>query len=250
MSAPPSPPLAARAVQKAYPTGWLGLGGKRAILGAGLDLDVAGGDRVLIAGPNGSGKSTLLRVLAGVEAADGGSVTIAGHSIATPAGRAALGYAPDGAPFPMELSACALMRLIGRFAGMSRRDANAQGQAMLARVGFADAANKTLAQFSKGMRRRFTLGQAFLGAPQVLLLDEPTDGLDAAGFLVLEELLGEARARGAAVVLASHVAALDCDRVQILLDGAWARIGTRAEILDASGGLLRAYADLMQARPL
>lgn len=250
MSAPPLPLLAARAVQKAYPTGWLGLGGKQAILGAGLDLDVAGGERVLIAGPNGSGKSTLLRVLAGVEAADAGSVTIAGHAITTPTGRAALGYAPDGAPFPMELPARALMRLIGRFAGLSRRDANAQGQAMLARVGLEDAATKTLAQFSKGMRRRFSLGQAFLGDPKVLLLDEPTDGLDAAGFLVLEELLREARERGAAVVLASHVAALDCDRVQILLDGAWARIGTRAEILEASGGLLHAYADLMQARPL
>lgn len=245
-----APLLEAHAVRRGYRAGWLGLGAKRQILGSGLDLVVDAGERVLIAGPNGSGKSTLLRLLAGVEAADAGSVRIAGHAIATRAARRRIGYAPDGTPFPLELPAALLMRTVAGLAGLGAREARGAAERMLARVGLGADARRPLAHFSKGMRRRFTLGQALLAEPDVLLLDEPTDGLDAEGFGVLAELLDEARARAAAVVLASHVAALDCDRVQILMDGAWARIGTRSEVLDAPGGLLAAYRHLAQAGAL
>lgn len=245
MSSPPL--LVARGVRRAYRSGALGLGRAKDVLGAGLDLTVQGGKRVLIAGPNGSGKSTLLRVLAGVEPADAGRIELAGHSLATRAGRRSLGYAPDGCPFPMELSARHLIRLSGRLAGLDRGEARDRGDAILARVGLAADAGRPLGHYSKGMQRRFTLAQAFLTQPAVLLLDEPTDGLDAQGFGVLEALLDEARARGAAVVLASHVAALACDRIHVLMDGAWAFVGAPGELLDAPGGLLAAYAQL--ARP-
>jgi len=242
MSSPPL--LIARDVRRAYRSGALGLGRARDVLGSGLDLSVQGGERVLIAGPNGSGKSTLLRVLAGVEPADAGSIQLAGHPLATRAGRQSLGYAPDGCPFPMELSARSLIRVGGQLAGLDRSTARTRGDAALARVGLAADAARPLGQYSKGMQRRFTLAQAFLTEPAVLLLDEPTDGLDAEGFGVLEELLDEARDRGAAVVLASHVAALACDRLHVLVDGAWAFVGAPDELLDAPGGLLAAYAKL------
>ena len=88
------------------------------------------------------------------------------------------------------------------------------------------------------MLRRFGLAQAFLADPELVLLDEPTAGLDAQGFEVLESLLGEARERGATVVLASHLLAdvhRHCDRLAILLDGKLAAFETRARLLDAPG---------------
>ena len=128
-----------------------------------------------------------------------------------------------------------------------RLSARTRGDEALARVGLAADAARPLGQYSKGMQRRFTLAQAFLTEPAILLLDEPTDGLDAEGFGVLEDLLDEARDRGAAVVLASHVAALACDRIHVLMDGAWAFVGAPEELLASRGGLLAAYAKLARS---
>lgn len=248
---PSPPPLSVTGLAKAYPGGLLGLGAKRWVLGdahgAGLDLEVAAGERVLVAGPNGSGKSTLLRVLAGVEGAQRGTVKIGGVDIAKPAARAALGYAPDGTPFPMTAPVRSLLALAAEFGGLGKREAKQRARLLLERVGLGGEAKRSLRALSKGMRRRFVIATALVTEPPVLLLDEPTDGLDAEGFAVLAELLDEATARGAAVLLASHVAALDGDRVQILLNGGWARIGTRAELLEGPGGLLAVYAELGSA---
>jgi ABC-type multidrug transport system ATPase subunit len=112
---------------------------------------------------------------------------------------------------------------------------------MLARVGLGADAGRRLESFSLGMLRRFGLAQAFLHEPDLLLLDEPTAGLDAPGSVVLEELLSEAHARGATLVIASHQLAdiLDhCDRLVILIAGRIAAAGTPRELL-ADGKRLR-----------
>jgi len=115
---------------------------------------------------------------------------------------------------------------------------------MLARVGLEADARRRLGHFSKGMQRRFTLGAALLAEPELLLLDEPTDGLDAEGFGVLDQLLDEARDRGAGVLFASHVAALACDRAHILWEGRIAKSGSPDELVSSRGGLLATYAEL------
>lgn len=199
---------------QSYPTGFLGLRRRRVLVD--VSLEVAAGERVLVAGANGSGKSTLLRILAGVEASDRGTASLGGLPLASRAARRLIGYAPDGCPFPPELTARTMMRIAGELAGLGVREARKAAEAMLARVGLAGAARRRIGHFSKGMQRRFTLGAALLAGPELLLLDEPTDGLDAEGFGVLEELLDETQRRGAGVLFASHVAALDCDRVHIL----------------------------------
>jgi ABC-2 type transport system ATP-binding protein len=148
--------------------------------------------------------------------------------------RARVGYLPEEAAFPRELTCRGALRLFGALSGMPRGAAHKRTDELLAQVGLANDARRTLSRCSRGMLRRFGLAQAWLHAPELILLDEPTAGLDALGFEVLAELLNEARARGAAVVLASHVLSdlsERCDTVAILCDGRIVRHGSPREVL-------------------
>lgn len=234
-----SPLLAVRGLSKAYPAGFLSLG-RRPVLDA-IDLDLEAGQVSVIAGPNGSGKSTLLRVLAGVEAASRGTIEVLGESLETPVARRNLGYLPDGAPFPPELPARRALELFGALLDMPRRERRPRADELLARVGLTDDARRPIGQFSKGMLRRFALAQAVLHRPRILLLDEPTDGLDAEGFDVFADLLQEARGDGAGVLIATHVGDLPCDDVSVLWRGVVRRRGG-PELL---GGLLELYHELL-----
>ncbi len=244
------PLLVARDLAKGYRAPAPGLAGvagipgpRRAVLG-GVDLTLAAGERVLVAGPNGSGKSTLLRLLAGIERADEGTVTVAGQPIGRLAARRELAYAPDRCPYPSELTGRAAMVLAARLAGLERGEARAAAEDALTRVGLAGDQGRRLGIYSKGMRRRFDLAATFVGSPSVLLLDEPADGLDAEGCRVLEQLLTEAAERGAAVLMASHLTSLPCDRALVLAGGRVAWSGDADELAALPGGLLGLYGEL------
>ena len=117
---------------------------------------------------------------------------------------------------------------------MARAERRPRLGEMLDRVGLSDAGEAPIRTYSRGMHRRLGLAQAFLTDPEVVLLDEPTAGLDAPGFGVLADLLGAARGRGATVVLASHVASdliEHCDRLALLVRGEVQRVGTPNELL-------------------
>lgn len=205
------------------------LGFKRREVLLEVDLELARGGRLGLAGPNGSGKSTLLRLLAGVDRARSGTVEVLGGSPDDARVRARVGYLPEDSPFPRELGARAALELLGALQGMPRAECRSAGEALLERVGLADRARTRLARFSRGMLRRFGLAQAWLHAPDLILLDEPTAGLDAQGFEVLESLLDEARARGASLVIASHLPAdieSHCDELAVILAG---RVAARGE---------------------
>jgi ABC-2 type transport system ATP-binding protein len=121
---------------------------------------------------------------------------------------------------------------------MPRKEAKARGLKLLARVGLGEHARRPLRAYSRGMKRRFGLAQAWLHGPELVLLDEPTAGLDAPGFGVLEELLGEARGRGASVVLSSHLLSdlsRHCDELAVLIDGRVVERGRPAELFGAPG---------------
>lgn len=231
-----APALALEAVEQSYRTGW----SRRRVALAGVSLSVAPGERLGLVGPNGAGKSTCLRLAAGIERPRAGRVRVLGLDPRERAARARTGYAPEGFPFPAELSARAALALVAALAGLPRAARRAQVPALLERVGLAQAARERLGALSRGMRRRFALAQAFLGTPELLLLDEPTGGLDATGFAVLDGLLAEACARGASVVVASHVPALlaaHCGELVVLVGG---RVRARA----AAGALLARASDL------
>jgi ABC-2 type transport system ATP-binding protein len=229
--------LEAQALSRRHPT-HLGLRHRTAL--ASVDLTVPTGSVLGLVGPNGSGKSTFLRLAAGVDRPSGGSLRVLGGSPREPRIRRRIGYLPEDNPFPADLSARAAFDLLGALDGLPRRRIREEGTRLLEEVGLGDVGRLALGRYSRGMGRRFGLAQAWLGDPELLLLDEATAGLDAEGFAVLERLLDRARARGATVVLASHLISdiLDhCDRVAVLVNGRMVASGPTAEVLRTEGRL-------------
>lgn len=224
-------------LRRSFPTH---LGLRRKPVLRGIDLRVEPGTALALVGPNGSGKSTLLRLLAGIDHPSAGLLHIFGKSPERTAVRAQLAYLPEESPFPGELSAMNTMDLLGSLAGMSRKLRRTRGQDLLERVGLGAEARTPLKRFSRGMLRRFGLAQAFLNNPRLVLLDEPTAGLDAQGFSVVEDLFAEAREEGVTLVMASHIlsdAQERCTMLAVLLDGVLACCGPPAELLGVGGRL-------------
>jgi ABC-type multidrug transport system ATPase subunit len=203
----------------------------------GVDLTLDRGRILGLLGPNGSGKSTLLAVLAGVGRQTNGSVTVLG---ATPGpGQARrIGHQPEGPlPFP-HLSAAEFLDLYGHLVGMPRRERRVSAERWLHRLGLADAADRACRTFSTGMSKRLALCAALLPDPELLLLDEPTSGIDPEGSLLLLDLLRELREAGRSILLASHH--LDeveqvCDAVVLLDRGRIVAHGTIDELLAGDG---------------
>jgi ABC-2 type transport system ATP-binding protein len=235
------PALEVRALARSYRRGLLAP--PRVAL-AGVELVLAPGAALGLIGPNGSGKSTLLRIAAGVERPSAGSVRVFGLALGVRAARARLGYLPDGFPFPLELAPRAVLDLLGALHGRPRRERRRAAAELLERVGLAAEERTPLRAFSLGMKRRFALCQALLNRPDLLLLDEPTAGLDAEGYVALDELLLAARARGAALLLATHVLSdvqAHCADALVLVRGRVRARGATAEVAGDRARLLALY---------
>jgi len=210
----------------------------------GIDLALAPGEGLGLVGPNGSGKSTLLSILAGIERPSSGAVRVFGMPIEAREARRRVGYLPDGFPFPEELGPRALLDLVGALQGLARAEARRRGDELLARVALAAEARTPAARFSLGMKRRLALCLALVHRPDLLLLDEPSAGLDAPGYAVLEELLGEARARGASLLVVTHVVGdLEgrCERTGVLVGGRLVHLGPTSALAGSRERLLELY---------
>ena len=163
-----------------------------AVVLAGVDFSLALGEIVTVVGPNGSGKSTLIRALIGLEPAATGQVTRA------PGLR--IGYVPQ----KLHIDA-GLPMTVRRFLSLPKRVSDAAAEAALIRVGVPGLGPRPLARLSGGQFQRVLLARALLGKPQVLILDEPTQGLDQPGTAAFYRLIDEVRAEtGAAVLMVSH----------------------------------------------
>lgn len=204
----------------------------------GVDLTVRAGETVALVGPNGSGKSTLLRILAGIEGFDGGEARVLGSRPDSPPALAGVGTMGDVEALPSELRAGEALQLFGSIAGMKGARLEESVDAALERVGLTAESKTNLGRFSLGMKRRFGLAAATFTEPRLLLLDEPSAGLDAPGHIVLTDLVRAAKARGAAVLFASHQ--LDdlssfADRIAVLVDGSLVASGRPEELVDRTG---------------
>lgn len=227
--------LRLRKLDSAYP---YALGLRRRQVLRQVDLELEAGDSLGLVGPNGSGKSTLLRLLAGLDRPRGGSLEVLGDSPSSPTTRHRIGYLPEDTPFPREMRAREVIRMLALLRGVPKSELRDRCESRLERVGLADAAKKSLGSYSRGMLRRFGFAQATVHDPELLLLDEPTAGLDALGFGVLEDLLGDAKARGAAIVIASHLLFdihRHARRVAVLIEGRLAALGPPRELLAVEG---------------
>jgi len=202
-----------------------------------LSFTVQQGEIVGLLGPNGSGKTTTLRLIAGFTTASSGRVTVAGYDMATQNQAAArlLGYLPEHPPLYDTLTVSAYLRFVARAKGVPRSALSAELERVTAACRLESVFRGEIAKLSKGYRQRLGLAQALLGAPQVLLLDEPTIGLDPGQIHETRELI---RAFGVehTVLLSTHIlpeATLLCQRVAILNHG-------RLLAIDAPSGLQRA----------
>jgi ABC-2 type transport system ATP-binding protein len=218
--------------------------GRRRLAGlAGIDLEVPRGTVLGLAGPNGSGKTTLLRVVAGLEPHRSGTLDVLGGHPLEREVRRRIGWLPEDSPFPPELGARTALELAASLQGLPAAACRAESERLLELVGLAGRARTPLGRFSRGMLRRFGLAQAWVARPELLLLDEPTAGLDAPGFAVLDTVLAEARAAGSTVVLASHLLSDllgACDALCVLLGGRVVALGPPRAVL-GDGTMLDLY---------
>lgn len=160
------------------------------------------GQCLALIGRNGAGKTTLLRMLGGFSRPAKGTVQIAGSSPRDPATRRAIGIIGHGISVYDELTAMENLRLFGKMYSVPDVESRANG--LLDRVGLGRVKDGLVREFSRGMRQRLAVARAFLHEPSVLLLDEPFTSLDDRAIAVLQSLLAEAGARGAAIVMSTH----------------------------------------------
>jgi Cu-processing system ATP-binding protein len=187
----------------------------------GVDLRVERGEVFGLIGHNGAGKSTLFKMMLGLIAATGGDIRVAGASVRGRAFRAArrqIGYLPENLVLYDNLSGLETLRFFARL----KRAPASDGPALLTRVGLEAAARRPVREYSKGMRQRLGFAQALLGAPRVLFLDEPTNGLDPVAIRDFYEALEGLRAHGVTILITSHILAelqQRVDRLAIMVEG-------------------------------
>jgi len=199
-----------------------------------LDLEVASGRIVGVLGPNGSGKTTLLRVLAGLEQPTAGTATILGERPTARSLRRRVAFQPEGALPLGVLSAAEFLAYIGAELGLQNAESDARARRWLERLDLLGPGKRWIRTFSTGMQKRLALAAALLGDPEILLLDEPTAGLDPFGSEIVMTILRERAAAGTTVLMASHqlfeVEEI-CDEVLVLQDGAVAARGALSDLL-------------------
>lgn len=200
----------------------------------GIDFQVQEGELFGLLGPNGAGKTTTVKILLGLTHATAGNAQVSGLPVKDPESRRRVGYLPEGHKIPNYLTARQALSIFGRMSGMSTADIKARTTLLLDRVRLAQWTDVRIKKYSKGMTQRLGLACALIHSPHVLLLDEPTDGVDPVGRREIRDfLIEEARGNGTAILLNSHLLSeieMTCDRVAMLRNGKVAAFGTVEEL--------------------
>jgi ABC-2 type transport system ATP-binding protein len=197
-----------------------------------LHLTVEEGEVFGYLGPNGAGKTTTLKLLMGLTFPSGGTARILGMSWTDPQVKAQIGFLPEHPYFYDYLTARELLEYYGQLSGVPGKERGRRIEAVLSRVGIADAANVQLRKFSKGMLQRVGIAQAILHDPRVVFLDEPMSGLDPIGRREVRNLMESLKNEGKTVFFSTHIlsdAEALCDRVAILHQGELRGVGEVAE---------------------
>jgi ABC-2 type transport system ATP-binding protein len=227
-----TPTIEAHGIEKRY--------GKTRALN-GLELTAEPGQVVALLGPNGSGKTTFVRAVATLLGLDGGTLRVAGHDVRRDptAVRQLIGLAGQFAAVEPAMTGRENLEMVARLFGQDRRTARASARSVLERIGLVNDAERLVRSYSGGMRRRLDLGASLVGAPRLLLLDEPTTGLDPAGRREVWDAVRGLAAAGTDILLTTHY--LDeadelADHVVVIDHGRTVASGTLGDLKASVGG--------------
>jgi ABC-2 type transport system ATP-binding protein len=199
-----------------------------------LSLEVQAGEIYGLIGPNGSGKSTTMKVLLGLLKPTDGTAAIFGRDSSRVDSRNSVGFLPESPYFYTHLTGAEMLAFYGKLGGLGGQELRRRVDELLALVDLDDARNRRLAAYSKGMLQRIGLAQTLIHRPRLIVLDEPTAGVDPAGSRKIRDLILEFKAEGISVILSSHLLEQVqevCDRVGIIFRGELVREGRLSDIL-------------------
>jgi ABC-2 type transport system ATP-binding protein len=205
----------------------------------GVDLQVGGGEIFGLLGPNGAGKSTLVKVLLTVIKPTRCTGSLLGSKIGDKSVLREVGYLPEHHNFPKYLTSRQVLRHFGAMAGVERKTRNKRAEELLEIVNMSEWATHKLGTYSKGMRQRIGIAQALMNDPKLVVLDEPTDGVDPIGRRDIREILLRLKSEGRTVFLNSHLLSeleMVCDRVAIMVHGLMRQQGTIEELTEGQSG--------------
>ncbi|MCK6484231.1 MAG: ATP-binding cassette domain-containing protein [Phycisphaerae bacterium] len=199
-----------------------------------LDLSVYPGEVFGLLGPNGSGKSTTIKILLGLLYPTRGRARVFGRPPTDTAVKSRIGFMPEESYLYRFLNARETLDFYGRLFNLDGSERGTRTEQLIDMIGLKKAARRQVGQYSKGMARRIGLAQALINDPDLLILDEPTTGLDPIGSRQIKDVIIELKKRGKTVVLSSHLLADVedlCDRVAVLYGGRLRAMGTVHELL-------------------
>jgi ABC-2 type transport system ATP-binding protein len=206
----------------------------------GVDIEIAGGETFGLLGPNGAGKTTTISMIAGLLEPDQGAVKVDGHRITTgsPAGKGSIGLVPQDLAIYPDLTAAENLTFFGRLYGMSGQPLDSRVNEVLDVIGLVERRDDLISEYSGGMKRRLNIGIGLLHKPRLLILDEPTVGVDPQSRNAILESVENLSSEGMAVLYTTHYmeeAERLCDRVAIIDEGEIQAEGTRRELVSMVG---------------
>jgi ABC-2 type transport system ATP-binding protein len=226
-----------RGVSKTYKDLWFKNRNVQAVRDVSFRIEP--GEVFGLLGPNRAGKTTVVKLLLSLSRPTCGTVTRFGQPLSVRSTLARIGYVHENHAFPRYLTAVALLEYYGALSLVPYDTLRVRIPALLQRVGLDDRSNEPIARFSKGMVQRLGIAQALVNEPDLLVLDEPTEGLDLSGRHLLRDVVAEIRRRAGSVLLVSHVLteveAL-CDRVGVIVNSRLVYNGPMAELLQSASG--------------
>ncbi len=198
-----------------------------------VSLSIQAGEIFGLLGPNGAGKTTFLKIILGLTKSTSGRVEIAGFRPDDARSRLRVGYLPENHSFPSYLSGIEMIRLSGKMCGLGSSEISDRIPSLLQQVGMERWGTTKLRKYSKGMLQRIGIAQALINNPDIVLLDEPTDGVDPVGRVEIRDVLKKIKEEGKLIVLNSHLLSeveAVADRVAILQRGRVVKINTVDEL--------------------
>lgn len=197
-----------------------------------LNLAVGEGELFALLGVNGAGKTTAIRILSGLLPADSGKALVMGHPAGSAAAKAAIGLSPQETAVAENLTAMENLELIARIHGMSRADARRAADRQIQQLSLGEIASRRAGKLSGGWQRRLSIAMALISDPQVLILDEPTLGLDVLARRELWSLIESLHGKTTLLLTTHYLEEAErlADRIAVMKSGALMAVGTAAEL--------------------